>query len=88
MGIKGIDHHRAGRLGCDEASVVLAEVSPGSDPPAFNVSFNVDDLDAANLPPEVEVVTSTEPTPRGTRWVRVRDPDGRVYSLEENSGGR
>ena len=83
----GTEGHRAGRLVCGEAGVVLAEIGPGSEPPAFNVFFRVDGFDDGDPSPEVEVINPVEATHWGTRWMRVRDPDGRVYSLEEKPGG-
>jgi hypothetical protein len=75
--------HRAGRLVAGDAAVVVAEIPPGDDPPAFNVFFTLTDADQLAPAPEVEVVTPLQPTHWGTRWIRVADPDGRVHALEE-----
>jgi len=84
----GSEGHRAGRLVLGEVRVVLAEIGPGDQPPAFSVFFGVPDLDSLEPGPAVDVITNTEPTHWGSRWMRVRDPDGRVYSLgEEPEGG-
>lgn len=78
--------HRAGRLVCGTAAVVLAEV--GADHrPAFNVFLGLDGADAYELPEEVDVETPLADTHWGTRWIRVRDPEGRVFCLEEEAGG-
>jgi uncharacterized glyoxalase superfamily protein PhnB len=45
----------------------------------------VDDLDG--LDPIVEVVAPLEDTHWGTREMTVRDPDGRVWSLQTPAGG-
>ena len=75
----GSDGHRAGRLRKADAVVVLAEVA---EEPAFNVFFDVSQLDA--MQPGSSVVTPLEDTHWGTRWIRVTDPEGRVFALEEN----
>lgn len=74
----GSEGHRAGRLECGSAAVVLAEITEGA--PAFNVFFDVDDPDDSGLG---GVVTPLSDTHWGTRWIRVEDPDGRVHALEE-----
>jgi catechol 2,3-dioxygenase-like lactoylglutathione lyase family enzyme len=77
----GSEGHRAGRLACGAAAVVLAEITDGD--PTFDVFFEVDDLHGIDPAPGVEVVTPPGDTHWGTRWMRVRDPDGRTYALEE-----
>ena len=77
----GSEGHRAGRLRCNDARVVLAEVAEGT--PASNVFFSVDSADGFEPGPGVEVTTPPQATHWGTRWLRVRDPDGRIYALEE-----
>lgn len=76
----GSEGHRAGRLRCNDAIVVLAEVDGQ---PAFNVFFDVESADSFEPGPGVEVTTPPGPTHWGTRWLRVRDPDGRIFALEE-----
>jgi len=76
----GSEGHRAGRLRCNEAAVVLAEVTGE---PAANVFFSIESAEAFDPGAGVEVTTPPEATHWGTRWLRVRDPDGRVYALEE-----
>ena len=80
----GDEGHRAGRLRCNDAVVVLAEVATS---PASNVFFSVDSVDDARPGAGVEIVSGPEDTHWGTRWLRVRDPDGRVYSIEEQPRG-
>jgi uncharacterized glyoxalase superfamily protein PhnB len=75
----GSDGHRAGRLTKGDAVVVLAEVVAA---PAFNVFFDATRLDAMALGDSV--VTPLEDSHWGTRWIRVTDPDGRVFALEES----
>jgi catechol 2,3-dioxygenase-like lactoylglutathione lyase family enzyme len=76
----GSEGHRAGRLENGSATVVLAEVK--SDP-AFNVFFEVTDIADLDLGADVIVTTALEDTHWGTRWMRVTDPDGRTFSLED-----
>ena len=76
----GSEGHRAGRLQCNDAVVVLAEVG---EEPAANVFFSVESADHFVPGPGVDVTTAPEDTQWGTRWLRVRDPDGRIYALEE-----
>jgi len=80
----GSEGHRAGRLRSNEALVVLAEVDGA---PAANVFFAVDSVDDFLPRTGVDVVTPPEDTHWGTRWLRVRDPDGRIYALEEPPAG-
>ncbi len=62
-------------------SVFIAEV-PASKIPETRLVFKVDDADAVQLDPSVEVVTPFEDTHFGTRLMTVRDPDGRVWSVQ------
>jgi catechol 2,3-dioxygenase-like lactoylglutathione lyase family enzyme len=80
------DGHRACRLVSGSASVVLAETDPAGHPQRATVHFAVEDtetlagrLDRAE---EAQVVTPLESTHWGTRWIRVRDPEGNLYCLE------
>ena len=74
--------HRACKLISGETEVVLAT---GSDKQA-TVHFEVLDASAAAAQLEAAgatIVTPLEPTHWGTRWLRVADPDGNIYALEE-----
>jgi catechol 2,3-dioxygenase-like lactoylglutathione lyase family enzyme len=83
----GSDGHRAARLASKDASIVLAEAKPGDRPAVFDVLFKVDSFDGFDPRSGVEVVSGPTATHRGTRMRRVKDPEGRVYSLEDESGG-
>ena len=76
----GSDGHHAGRLTKAEATVVLAEVAQN---PALNVFFDVEGADRFAPADGVEVTTPLQDTHWGTRWIRVTDPDGRTFALEE-----
>ena len=66
----GQDGHRAGRLESGDAYIVLAE----SETPVLNVHFGVEELEKLGTP---------ETTHWGARLIRVKDPDGRTFVLEE-----
>lgn len=82
----GDDGHQAGRLEAGSAVIVLVE----SDTPMVNIHLRV------NQPEELSgslerkgsaaVVLPLEPTHWGTRWMKVQDPDGRLFVLEDTSG--
>ena len=73
----GRDGHRAGRLESGDAYLVLAE----SQEPMLNVHFGLGEADelAARLGQPLEK------THWGTRLLRVTDPDGRTFVLEETT---
>ena len=84
----GEDGHRACRLVAGEAAVVLAE---GDKPIPPTVHMSVQDAEGMNQSlagaEHVDVVTPLEDTHWGTRWIRVRDPDGNIYALESKASG-
>ena len=61
--------------------IFIAEV-PANETPQMQVVFKVDDADAFRAEPIVETVTAFEPTHWGTQMMTVRDPDGRVWTLQ------
>jgi catechol 2,3-dioxygenase-like lactoylglutathione lyase family enzyme len=65
--------------------VVLSEedvTGSGSQPDVF---FDIHDIEARfrALPKDVEVVVPPRPSPWGTRWFVIRDPDGNLLAFEE-----
>lgn len=78
----GDEGHRAGRFETGSAAIVLAEVDESA-APQFNACLGLTEAEEFATGSEVEVVTPLEATHWNTRWIRVRDPDGRVYCLEE-----
>jgi uncharacterized glyoxalase superfamily protein PhnB len=82
----GEGDHRAGLLRAESAVVVLAEVGPDHDPQRPTAHLAIRDAEAFDQrlgeSEAVEVVTPLEDTHWGTRWIRVRDPDGNLLSLE------
>lgn len=71
--------HRAGRLESGGATVVLAEVTQGE--PRFSVFFAIDEI--GSMDDEPALAQPPHDTHWGTRMAALRDPDGRVHSLEE-----
>jgi len=76
----GSDGHRAGRLEAADAAVVLAEITDGT--PAFTVFFALDDPEHFVPGRPVDLASPLEDTHWGTRWLRVRDLEGRIHALE------
>ncbi|MBF9067257.1 VOC family protein [Streptacidiphilus fuscans] len=74
--------HSSGQLrNGDGPYVFIAEV-PEDREPQTQVVLKVPDADAFAAAPVVEVVTPFEETHFGTRLMTVRDPDGRLWSLQ------
>ncbi|WP_433425656.1 VOC family protein [Microtetraspora malaysiensis] len=61
--------------------LVVAEV-PEDREPGVQLALKVADADQFRPDPAVEVVTPFEDTHYGTREMTVRDPDGRLWSLQ------
>jgi catechol 2,3-dioxygenase-like lactoylglutathione lyase family enzyme len=81
----GDDGHQAGRLEAGSAFIVLVE----SDTPTVDIHFRMNEAEALSesltRDDHAAVVLPLEPTHWGTRWMRVQDPDGRNFVLEEVS---
>jgi hypothetical protein len=74
--------HSSGQLrNGDGPTVFIAEV-PEDQQPGTRIVLKVPDADAFRADPVVEVVTPFEDTHFGTREMTVRDPDGRLWSLQ------
>ena len=74
--------HSSGQLrNGDGPTVFIAEV-PEDEEPDTRIVLKVPDADAFQADPIVEVVTPFEDTHFGTREMTVRDPDGRLWSLQ------
>jgi hypothetical protein len=74
--------HSSGQLrNGDGPTVFIAEV-PEDQQPDTRIVLKVPDADAFQADPAVEVVTPFEDTHFGTREMTVRDPDGRLWSLQ------
>jgi uncharacterized glyoxalase superfamily protein PhnB len=61
--------------------LILAEI-PENREPQVQIILKVADADAFRPDPAVDVVTPFEDTHYGTKEMTVRDPDGRIWSLQ------
>jgi uncharacterized glyoxalase superfamily protein PhnB len=74
--------HSSGQLrNGDGPYVFIAEV-PADREPGMQLVLKTKDTEAVSLDPVVEVVTPFEDTHYGTREMTVRDPDGRLWTLQ------
>jgi uncharacterized glyoxalase superfamily protein PhnB len=74
--------HNSGQLrNGDGPYVFIAEV-PEDQETAIQLVLKVADADVFELDPVVDVVAAFEHTHFGTRQMIVRDPDGRLWSLQ------
>ncbi len=74
--------HASGQLRHDEGPYVFVAEVPADREPALQLVLRVADEAAFQPDPVVEVVTPFEDTHFGTREMTVRDPDGRLWSLQ------
>ena len=79
--------HYSGQLrNGDGPYVFIAEV-PAGQQPETRLVLKVQDADAFQADPAIEVVTPFEDTHFGTREMTVKDPDGRLWSLQAPAKG-
>jgi uncharacterized glyoxalase superfamily protein PhnB len=79
--------HSSGQLrNGDGPYVFIAEV-PADQQPDTRLVLKVPDADAFQADPAIEVVTRFEDTHFGTREMTVKDPDGRLWSLQAPAKG-
>ena len=77
--------HNSGQLrNGDGPYVFIAEIPPDREPQT-QIVLKVPDADAFHPDAAVEVVTPFEDTHFGTKSMTVRDPDGRLWSLQAPS---
>jgi catechol 2,3-dioxygenase-like lactoylglutathione lyase family enzyme len=86
----GDSGHRACQLTCNDTAITLAELDDKNHlPDRPTPYFLVDGIDAMSATlvdsDNVAVVLPLEKTHWGTRWIRVQDPDGNIYCLQERS---
>jgi uncharacterized glyoxalase superfamily protein PhnB len=79
--------HSSGQLRLGEGPYVFIAEIPEDREPGMQVVLRLADPEAASVDPIVEVVTELEDTHYGTREMTVRDPDGRVWSLQAPTKG-
>ncbi|WP_042392459.1 VOC family protein [Streptacidiphilus carbonis] len=79
--------HNSGQLrNGDGPYLFIAEV-PESQETGMQLVLKVPDADAFRADPSVEVVAPFADTHYGTREMTVRDPDGRLWSLQAPADG-
>jgi uncharacterized glyoxalase superfamily protein PhnB len=74
--------HNSGQLRNGDGPYVFVAEVPESQPTGTRIVFRVDDAAAFAADPIVDVVTPFAPTHWGTQEMVVRDPDGRLWSLQ------
>ncbi|MEV7009185.1 VOC family protein [Streptosporangium sp. NPDC051022] len=70
----------------DGPYLVLSEIPEGREP-RVQILLKVADADAFHPDPAVDVVTPFEDTHYGAKEMTVRDPDGRLWSLQAPAKG-
>lgn len=79
--------HGSGLLRHGEGPYIFVEEVPGGHELQVQVLLKVADADACRPEPPVEVVKGFEDTHYGTKEMLVRDPDGRIWSLQAPAKG-
>jgi hypothetical protein len=74
--------HASGQLRNGAGPYIFIAEVPADREPQTQIMLKVPDADAFRPDPAVEVVTEFEDTHYGTREMTVRDPDGRIWSLQ------
>lgn len=74
--------HASGQLRNGDGPYVFVAEVPESEEARMQLVLKVPDADAFRPDPSVEVVTPFEETHFGTMEMTVRDPDGRLWSLQ------
>ena len=79
--------HASGQLRHGDGPYLFIAEVPQDQEPATRIVLKVPDADAFEPDPAVEVVSPFEDTHYGTREMTVRDPDGRLWSLQAPARG-
>jgi hypothetical protein len=79
--------HNSGQLSNGASPAVFIAEVPEDQEPSTRIVLKVPDADAFRADGGVEVVTPFEETHYGTREMTVRDPDGRLWSLQAPGNG-
>jgi uncharacterized glyoxalase superfamily protein PhnB len=78
--------HASGQLRNGDGPYVFIAEIPDDREPRAQLVLKVPDAAAFRLDPGIEVVTGFEETHFGTKEMTVRDPDGRIWSLQAPAG--
>jgi len=74
--------HNSGQLSNGNGPYVFIAEVPADKTPELRLALKVPDAAAFEADPVVDVVAPFEETHYGTREMTVRDPDGRLWSLQ------
>ena len=74
--------HGSGQLRSGDGPYVFIAEIPEDREPGIRIQLKATEGDSLQLDPVVDVVTPFEDTHYGTREMTVRDPDGRIWSLQ------
>jgi hypothetical protein len=74
--------HASGQFRNGDGPYVFVAEVPENQEPGVQLVVKVPDVDGFRPDPAFEVVTGFEDTHWGTKEMTVRDPDGRVWSLQ------
>ena len=74
--------HNSGQLRHSRGPCVFIAEVPANKDPEMKLALGVTSVDGFEPGPGVEVVTPFEDTHWGTKLMTVRDPDGRLWSIE------
>jgi uncharacterized glyoxalase superfamily protein PhnB len=78
--------HESGQLRNGDGPYLFIAEIPADQEPSMQLVLKVPDADTFRPDPAVEIVTPFEDTHYGTREMTVRDPDGRVWTLQTPGG--
>jgi hypothetical protein len=79
--------HSSGQLRNGNSPYVFIAEIPTDQSPQIQVTLGVSAVDGFDPGPGVEVVTPFDDTHWGTKLMKVRDPDGRLWSIEGPRSG-
>lgn len=74
--------HGSGQLRNGEGAYIFIAEVPADQPPETRVVLRAPGVDAVRLPPNVEIVSPFQPTHWGSQEMSVRDPDGRLWTIQ------
>jgi uncharacterized glyoxalase superfamily protein PhnB len=74
--------HNSGQLRAGDGPYLFIAEVPEDQPTGMQVVLKTSDSDSFEADPIVDVVTPFEDTHHGTREAIVRDPDGRLWTLQ------
>jgi uncharacterized glyoxalase superfamily protein PhnB len=79
--------HASGQLRHGDGPYLFISEVPADTAPDIRIVLTAPDADTFQPDPAVEVVTPFEDTHYGTREMTIRDPDGRLWTLQAPAKG-